>query len=494
MFYWFIIQNIKSIKRSPDFSRKLIVNIIFSVLMLLLALDIIILGIFLFKIIKEHYPDIDPVVVFNGGIIFYLLSETIFRLVFQKIRSLDGKPYLLLNVKRKEIAHFILLKVPATIINIFPLFILIPFFINGVLPNHTAAGSFAWLISILMLVLFNNYLINFIKMKFAKNPAFATISALVFICCFLVQYFNFFSFTSLSKLIFGLVFTYHALSAIPLLMFLSVYFLNYKFLISGFYIDQIKMEGKNKNYFGDLSFLKNFGETGDLIALSIKLMLRNKRTKTNLLMPIIALFYGILIYSNGTFKGGNIPGQFWMMFAGTFITGLFVMMYGVNSFSYESNYFSFLLTNKIDLFILLKSKYYLMLLISIPIYILSLFYVLYGVRIVFINTVMFLFTIGITPFLLLYMSLFNKSKFDLSLSPYSNQGKGTNQFISVFTILLIQLIIFYPLRIFLGWDNCLVIFGLLGILGIIFNNQILKIILKQFYNKKYLMSEGFRQT
>jgi ABC-2 type transport system ATP-binding protein len=87
------------------------------------------------------------------------------------------------------------------------------------------------------------------------------------------------------------------------------------------------------------------------------------------------------------------------------------------------------------------------------------------------------------------MSLFNKSKFDLSLSPYSNQGKGTNQFISVFTILLIQLIIFYPLRIFLGWDNCLVIFGLLGILGIIFNNQILKIILKQFYNKKYLMFE-----
>ena len=90
MFYWFISQNTKSIKRSPDFSRKLIVNIIFSVLMLLMALDITILGIFLIKIIKEHFPDSDPVVVFNGGIIFYIISETIFRLVFQKIKSLDG--------------------------------------------------------------------------------------------------------------------------------------------------------------------------------------------------------------------------------------------------------------------------------------------------------------------------------------------------------------------------------------------------------------------
>lgn len=494
MFSWLISQNIKSIKRSPDFSRKLIVNIIFSVLMLLMIIDFLILGILLFKIIKEHYPDSDPVAVFNGGIIFYMISEFILRLTLQKIRSLDGKPYLILNVKRKEIVHFILLKVPGTIIGIFPLLIVIPFFIGGVLAAYPVVLSFAWLIAILILLLFNSYLVNFIKMKFAKNPVFATISAFVLICCFLVQYFDLYSFTSLSRLIFGLIFTYPVLCFIPMLMLIFIYFMNYKFLISSLYIDQINVEEKNKKYIGEFSFLKNIGETGSLITLSLKLMLRNKRTKTNLWMPLVALLYGFLIYPRGAFNNGMIPGQFWLMFAGTFITGFFIIIYGINSFSYDSNYFNFLLTNKIDMFILLKSKYYLMLLMSIPIYVLSLFYVLYGIKIIFINTVMFLFTIGTVPFLFLYMSLFNKTKFDLSLSPFSRQGKGSNQFISLFTLLLIELIIFYPIRIFLGWTNCLLVFGLLGIFGIILNNQILKIILKQFYKKKYIMSEGFRQT
>jgi len=76
----------------------------------------------------------------------------------------------------------------------------------------------------------------------------------------------------------------------------------------------------------------------------------------------------------------------------------------------------------------------------------------------------------------------------------SMQGKGSNQLVAVFLLMLLLLILYLPLRLLAGTDVALGTMGLLGIGGFFFHNRLLGILVKQFFRKKYVMAEGFRQT
>jgi hypothetical protein len=131
---------------------------------------------------------------------------------------------------------------------------------------------------------------------------------------------------------------------------------------------------------------------------------------------------------------------------------------------------------------------------SIPAYILSIFYIYYGSRIFIVNSIMFLFNIGFTSFFFLFLATFNRLKFDLSAGYMSLQGKGSNQFFAVFILAVVVLVIFVPFKLMFNKDVAIIAMGLIGILGFVFHNRILKLLLKQFYRRRYIMSEGFRQT
>jgi hypothetical protein len=223
-------------------------------------------------------------------------------------------------------------------------------------------------------------------------------------------------------------------------------------------------------------------------------MSRNKRARLSLWMPFIFVFYGLFFYPSGHYNSGTIGVDFMLMFVGTFITGFFIMSYGMMTFCYESRHFGLILTNKLDMFTYLKARYYFMLLISIPAYLVSLFYVYYGNKIFIVNSIMFLFNIGFTAFFFLFLSTFNKLKFDLSAGYMSMQGKGSNQFLAIFILMIIISLIYVPIRLLINADSGIILMGLIGISGFVLHNQVLKFLLKQFYSRKYIMSEGFRQT
>jgi hypothetical protein len=135
-----------------------------------------------------------------------------------------------------------------------------------------------------------------------------------------------------------------------------------------------------------------------------------------------------------------------------------------------------------------------MLLVTTLVYVLSLFYIYFGLRVFVVNSLMFLFNIGCSTFYFLYLSTFNKSKFDLSGSVFSTQGKGTNQFVAIFLLMIVVAVPFLTFQWLIGGKAGLVGLGLLGVLGFVFHNQILALLTKQFERRKYIMSEGFRQT
>ena len=494
MIKWLFQHNWLALKRSPDFQRKVIVNIFFGLMFSIIFLEFLLLGFFLTRILNETSPGREPVDLFNSALIFYFGIDFMLRLFFQKMRSVAGKQYLLLNTSRKKISHFILFKTLGTTLNFLPLLILIPFFFKGVAGGYTVISSLAWLISILSLIFFNTYFSNYIKMNFFKNSLIASLSAGFLIALVLLEKINLFSSSYISSQLFGGFLNFPALALMPVLAAGFMYRLNYNFLFPNLYAENLTVETKNRSVKESFAFLKGFGEVGPLISLDIKLMMRNKRAKITLWMPLLFIFYGLLIYPNERYSANTGPGEFMFIFVGTFITGFFIMSYGLTVFSYESKHFGLVLTNNIDMLTYLKSKYYFMLLMSTPLYLISIFYLYFGVKIVIINSLMFLFNIGVTAFFFLFLASFNKIKFDLGADIFSWQGKGSNQFLAVIMLMLLVAAIYVPVKMLINSEAGFIALASLGILGFVFHNQILKFLVKQFYRRKYIMSEGFRQT
>lgn len=134
--------------------------------MLVVALEFLLLGFFLDHILSKNLPSgSNSVDLVDGVLIFYFGIDFVLRLVFQKLRSITARQYVLLPISRKEIAHFVLVKTLGTTVNFLPLFILIPYFFTGVLRIHPFLPSIAWLVSLLSLLLFNTYLANYSKLN-----------------------------------------------------------------------------------------------------------------------------------------------------------------------------------------------------------------------------------------------------------------------------------------------------------------------------------------
>mgnify|MGYP001442225264 FL=1 len=144
MTLWLVQHQWKSIRRSSDFQTKVAANIIFGLLMLVVALEFLLLGFFLDRILSRNLPPgSDSVDLVDGVLIFYFGIDFVLRLFFQKLRSITARQYALQRVSRKEIAHFVLVKTLGTAVNFLPLFVLIPFFFTGVLRIHSFLASIA---------------------------------------------------------------------------------------------------------------------------------------------------------------------------------------------------------------------------------------------------------------------------------------------------------------------------------------------------------------
>jgi hypothetical protein len=205
-------------------------------------------------------------------------------------------------------------------------------------------------------------------------------------------------------------------------MVVIMYRLNQLFLVSNLYVENISSEKKSQTVKEYFTFLRGLGMIGALISLDIKLMLRNKRSRISMWMPFLFLFYGLFFYPSGNYNRGDGFSDFMQMFVGMFISGFFIMSYGITTFCYESNHFGFILTKKIDMLTYLRARYYFMLMMATIVYVLSVFYLYFGLHVFIINSMMYLFNIGVTAFFFLFLSTFNRIKFDLSADMFSLQG------------------------------------------------------------------------
>lgn len=487
MSFSLISHQYKEAMRSPIFGKKLGVKLLMGFLFLIISLELLVFSFYVgTHLAKEGGNPLNELLSY---FIYFFLVILILRSLLQKLPTMAVTPYLLLPIKKSRLVNFILTKPLLNALNLISIFIILPMLFSI---SSYLSTSQIWLVlaSVVICDLFVNYLAIYIKRVQIKYEIVFYIFLLLIVLLVCIDHFNLIDIKLYSLSTFQSMIEQPILLIIPASMFLGIYVLNYQLLYRNFALEAFsKGNESSKGILSQLTYFERFGKIGEFMMLEMKMMIRNRRSRTLLMISPLFVFYGLYVYP----KADVVEETSLILLIGTFMTGSFMMNFGMYLFSWESGHFDLILTSNTSYLNYLRSKYNLMVLSSLVMYFLVLPYTYFGFSILLINTVAFIFNIGVNTFMLLYFACNNNKYMDLSGGAAFNfQGVSGQHFVLMLPLILLPLILYVPFGImgfpFMG----LMTIGTIGLLGVIFHEKLLLAVTKRFISKKYKMAEGFR--
>jgi hypothetical protein len=338
------------------------------------------------------------------------------------------------------------------------------------------------------------YAINFFNLYIQKNfsSGFKKVIPFVVVALllFCLDYFGYFSITDLFGSFFTLVLTYPVLFLIPVALAFLTYFMLFKDLQQNMFLDAYLQEERSEFKAYDLAWTNRFGGLAPFLQLDLKLLWRSKRARNTVIVCLLFLAYGLIFYTNPELRDSSM-----LVFVGIFITGIFVINFGQFVPSWDSAYYSMLMTQNMPLKQYLESKAILMY-ISIGILaVLSTPYLYFGLDILWINISCAIYNMGVNVPLILYFGSMNKKRIDLDNGNFFNyQGTGAAQWLVSFPLILIPIIIWVLVKSFFGLHAANIVLIVLGIIGLALRNEIITMIAKKYRDNKYKMLAGFKEV
>ncbi len=485
----FLAHQWHSFWRARNANKSLALQIILGIFYLLIFIEIAGLGILLPYLIKESMPGKDPIVLFCSYIIYYFLVGLLARFQLQELPSLSIQPYLTQNIKRSSMLHFLNVRSLVHVINVLPFFVFIPFSIVVILPAYGAVATICFLISMFALVFNNHFLNMYIKRKSVDNSwwFFAVVAAIAILKG--ADYFKLISFEKSSADIFIGLLHQPLFCIIPLAIAIITFVLNNNYLRSHLYIEELVSERKltiSKSY----SLLDRYGDIGEMISLDLKLIFRNKRPKSLVILSGVILLYGFMFYPK-YLQTGNYTMLF--LFA-LIITGLFISNYGQFLFAWQSSHFDGMMSYNINMKQYIKAKFLLFVTVCSLQFLIASFYGFMGWQIIPIQIAAFLYSIGVNSFVTIYAATYNYKYLNLSKSASLNfQGIGALQWLQSLLISFGPVLVFFLLNKFIGFWTAIISISSLGIIGLAFNRKIINWLAEQFNIRKHKILEGFRE-
>lgn len=474
----------KSFIRSASFGKSLALKIIMGFFVLYFIVSFLAIGIGGYYIIKKEIPGSDPLKIVNSFLVFAILGDLIFRYLMQKLPVMNIKPLLMLPIKKSTLVHYVLGKSAFSGFNILGLFFYIPFSIVLIKEGYNTIGVLGWLFAMFLIIQSANFL-NFLINK--NNIALITIAALLFSLIGL-QKFEIFDVVGFGGQMFDAIYANPIYSISVIIILAVLYHLNYKQLRGLVYLDQaVATQSKEANAV-DLSWADKFGDVAPFIKNDIRLIWRNKRTKTVFLMSFFFLFYGLIFFTNEVYS--NMPAL--LMFAALFVTGGFTLNYGQFIPAWDSAHYKMLMTQSFKYRKFLESKWVLMVSMTAILYFLSIPYLYFGIDIFLMITAGAIFNLGFNSLFLLFAGSFNRKRIDLNKSGFGNtQGTSATQFIIIIPLMLFPMLLFWVFDKFLGNNAGFIAVAIVGVLGLIFKNYFMNLIEKKYLKDKHEMVGAF---
>jgi len=477
--------------RSSYWQKNLLLNLLLVFFALYFVSIALALGLGLYPLLKELYPESDPFIIANGFVFFWFLGDLFARFFFQKLPVMSVKPLLTLPIKRSTVVNYVLGKSATNFFNFLPLFVIIPFGIILIIKGYAITTILIWFLVMLIVTYISNFL-NFIfeslsaETELSFLPIIAVIGGLFAL--------NHFQVINLAEgLANGIIATTEnpVFIVIPALILIALYYLNFKSLKKKLFLDSSLKVKATQAKSTNLEWTKYFGSVAPFMQLDLKLLTRNKRTKSSLWMLGLGLLYGLFFYPQPTYQGMT----FMYVFIGVFVTGIFLINFGQFIPAWDSSYYKLLMSQNIPYKEYLKSKHTLMTLSVIILFVLSIPYVYFGWKILIAHFAAAIYNIGVNTHVILLGGSFNRKKIALDQKAAFNfQGTGAVQWIIGIPLMLVPMAIFGILNWLISFEVAIATLLILGFLGIVFHQKIMTVITRRYLDSKYKMIDAFSQN
>jgi hypothetical protein len=490
MILTFLNHQWKAFWRSRNKAASILAQSLLALFILYFLAAAIFVGFGMELFIGKIFPGQNPITVFNGFILYYFLIDLAMRLQLQELPTLSVIPYLHLKVSRRQIVNFLNIKSLFSLFNFLPFFVFFPFIITKVATSFGSTTALMYILSILSIAVFNNYLILYLKRKAINNVMFFGLGIIFILASAGLDYYQIISLRTISDTTFSAITLYPFIALFFSLVAGLMFFINAKYLRANLYVEELSSKTEKK-VSTDYPFLNHFGRVGELAALELKLILRHKRPRGLSFMGLFFLAYGFIFYKPEMIND-NAFGM--MLFAAVMMTGISILNYGQFMFAWQSSHFDGLLVSKINFKDFIKAKFLLFTISSTVITILSSFYGLMSWKLLLLHLAAYLYNIGFGSVVVLYFATFNYKRLDITKSASFNwQGVGASQFILGLPFILLPILIYLPFgktdHPYLG----VIVVGLFGLLMLLLRNFWVNLIVRKFEKQRYKIAEGFRE-
>ncbi|MGX1928099.1 DUF5687 family protein [Flagellimonas sp. 2504JD4-2] len=486
MFKRFIDLQWKAFFRSSSFGKSLALKIIMIFFGLWMLGSVVLIGAFLYKILREVFPDQNPMWMLSRYMVYWILIELFFRYFMQKLPVMDIKPLLSMPIKKSRIAHYILGRSGFSGYNILALCFFVPFGIVLLVKGYPALNVGLWLVSIFALVLCVNY-VNFIINK--SDKALIIIGGIIAIL-YGLDYFQVLPVKDFFGPIFHGLYQYPVAVLVPIALAIITYWINFSYLRNKLFLDASLRVKTKEAKTSELAWTRRFGDMGTFLQLDLKMIWRNKRTKAQVFISLLFVFYGLIFYLQDVYAS-MVP---MFAFLGIFMTGIFLTNFGQFIPAWDSSYYSMMMSQNIPLRKYLESKASLISVSVVTMFLLTIPYVYFGWDKLAINFGSALYNLGVNIPMILYFGSYNKKRIDLEKSPVGNmQGTSATQFLIIIPVLGLPILIFTAFYYLISLEAGVLALSLMGIIGFALKNKLLNMITEQYRKKKYGMIAGFKE-
>jgi len=445
------------------------------------------LGIGLYYLLEKN--NLDPFVTVNRFLLYYVLIDLIIRFFLQKIPVLNIRPLLPLPISKNTIVGYTLGKTIVSFFNWVHLFFLMPFSFVLLSKGFSTIGVVSWSIGILALILVN----NFLNILSANKEVLLYGLGFIILSISGLQYFQIIDSTLYTTSFFNILYSSPLSVLLPLLALVILSVITFMFykrnlsLDAGLSIKQKEAQTEN------LTWLNQFGTLGTFLKNDIKLIKRNKRSRSTIFMSVLFIFYGLLFFS-GSIE--TYEGPLWRIFAGLFVTGGFLFTFGQFVPSWDSAYYPLMMSQNIQYRDYLNSKWWLMVIATVCSTLLSSFYLYFGWEVYLAIVVGAIYNIGVNAHIVLWAGAYIKTPIDLSKN---KNVFGDKQAFNLKSILLTIPKILLPMALYgighylYGPNMGYLIVTLAGVMGYAFKNKVFSIIENIYKTEKYKTLAAYKQ-
>ena len=483
----FLLLEWRAFTRSASFSTNLVLKILMVFGALYFMAMFLLLGFGSYFIIED--VGLKPFPTVNKFIIYYLAVDLLIRFFLQKMPTLTIKPFLNQNIRKNTVVNFTLGKTVLSFFNFIHWFFFIPFTIVLIKEGFNPLCSILWGLSMLLFVYINNFISILVDKK--DTIFYAVIGVLVTFG--VLQYYNLFDITSYTNTFFEGFYNVNYFVLIPFVGLIVLYYFTFQFFKSNLYLDAglaVKQANATTENF---TWLDKLGSVSTFIKNDIRLIKRNKRAKTSVLMSFIFIFYGLLFFTKSIEVYDN---PFMKVFAGIFISGGFLFTFGQFVPSWDSSYYPLMMTQNITYKDYLSSKWWLIIIATIVSTLLASFYLYFGWEAYLAIVACAVFNMGINSHLILLGGAFIKTPIDLT----SSKGAfGDKKAFNVKTFLISLPKMLLPIALYsLGHFLLSPIYGyvfivLAGIIGFAFKSKVFQLIENIYKKEKYATLHAYKQ-